>query len=717
VKNYNYANKNTNNILKENIHNRLFNDSTKRQIFIWELEQKINQNEEEKCTFSPKINNNLIKYNSSFFQKINKNFLQEPFSNERNNNYSYFNNHKKKYIKCDCSINKTKSVKLLKNINSDQFFNLNNKNNKTINNISKNKTIIERNNNSRDFQILNCYNTNKDIIPINFNGNNIINKQSNYNLVLNSVKDNLINNGIINYNNIRLNKSHKSINKTEKNIMNNKSCNKINNIEIETINKENNYGKFNKFMELNKKREKKIRNKTFIKNNKFGFQNQFSFFKDNQTITNNITHSKEFKKAKSNAYLNEIDYKNKNKNNNNLNINKKSKITKYEDEKKKTYFLQKSYSIFKDYFNPLLINSNNNPENEVKKIKQEFKNNKNICLSKRNKSQSSININKNKSFTLTNKYLFKNSNIFDSYQNNFIKDKNKDSFNSFFNKKKNKNPLKIEYFYTFRNKKEPLNYFSNINSLTKTNKNIKEIKTKNDLNINIKESFRKKNTAISIIDKNNEAGKNKVYNLNNNKINNIYLNNYDAKYYIKNNYSNSKNIKNKLLSSNAYIYGKTSINTNNTNNETKGYSSSTLSVKDIRIIKTNSRRESKNNNSIQNNNEIVNENKNSIGANYISDYKNIKIIKKKQLKFNNNNLEKQDLDKLKINSEIINNYINNKENDEDNDNLKLDNSMTLQTISDSKMLDLAEHYIDTKDDCLDDIGIKKIIYKKPIKNE
>ena len=87
------------------------------------------------------------------------------------------------------------------------------------------------------------------------------------------------------------------------------------------------------------------------------------------------------------------------------------------------------------------------------------------------------------------------------------------------------------------------------------------------------------------------------------------------------------------------------------------------------------------------------------------------------MKFNNNNLEKQDLDKLKINSEIINNYINNKENDEDNDNLKLDNSMTLQTISDSKMLDLAEHYIDTKDDCLDDIGIKKIIYKKPIKNE
>ena len=255
--------------------------------------------------------------------------------------------------------------------------------------------------------------------------------------------------------------------------------------------------------------------------------------------------------------------------------------------------------------------------------------------------------------------------------------------------------------------------------MTKTNKNIKEIKTKNDLNINIKESFRKKNTAISIIDKNNEAGKNKVYNLNNNKINNIYLNDYDAKYYIKNNYSNSKNIKKKLLSSNAYIYGKTSINTNNTNNETKGYSSSTLSVKDIRIIKTNSRRESKNNNSIQNNNDIINENKNinSIGANYISDYKNIKINKKKQLKFNNNNLEKQDLDKLKINSEIINNYINNKENDEDNDNLKLDNSMTLQTISDSKMLDLAEHYIDTKDDCLDDIGIKKIIYKKPIKNE
>ena len=33
------------------------------------------------------------------------------------------------------------------------------------------------------------------------------------------------------------------------------------------------------------------------------------------------------------------------------------------------------------------------------------------------------------------------------------------------------------------------------------------------------------------------------------------------------------------------------------------------------------------------------------------------------------------------------------------------------------MLEIAEYYIDTKDDCLDDIGIKKIIYKKPLKKQ
>ena len=81
-KNSNYINKN-NNSSKENIHSRLFNDSTKREIFIRELAQKINQNEEEKYTFTPKINNNSMKYNINIFDKINKIIKKKPFSNEQ----------------------------------------------------------------------------------------------------------------------------------------------------------------------------------------------------------------------------------------------------------------------------------------------------------------------------------------------------------------------------------------------------------------------------------------------------------------------------------------------------------------------------------------------------------------------------------------------------------------------------------------------------------
>ncbi len=42
--------------------------------------------------------------------------------------------------------------------------------------------------------------------------------------------------------------------------------------------------------------------------------------------------------------------------------------------------------------------------------------------------------------------------------------------------------------------------------------------------------------------------------------------------------------------------------------------------------------------------------------------------------------------------------------------------MTLQSLSDSKMLELAEYYVNSSNDCLEDIGFKKIVFKKN-KNE
>ena len=255
--------------------------------------------------------------------------------------------------------------------------------------------------------------------------------------------------------------------------------------------------------------------------------------------------------------------------------------------------------------------------------------------------------------------------------------------------------------------------------MANTSKNNIRIKSNNDLSNNIKNSFRKNNKAVSIIEKPNKKDKiNKLYNINN-KINDIYLNNYDKKNCILNkmdNYLNRNN--NKPIIYNTIGLGKArpSINTNNTNNDTKGYSSSTLSAKEIQIIKTNSKRESKGNNTIKNKNDIIiQDNENNKYSN-----ENNKIIKNNEIKKKNISKYK-DNKKLKIDSKVQNEYFNGIKNDKfssgDNSNRKNERSMTLQSISDSKMLEIAEHYIDTKDDCLDDIGIKKVMYKKSIKNK
>lgn len=156
-----------------------------------------------------------------------------------------------------------------------------------------------------------------------------------------------------------------------------------------------------------------------------------------------------------------------------------------------------------------------------------------------------------------------------------------------------------------------------------------------------------------------------------------------------------------------------------------------MSAKDI---KTNSKRESKNNISIQNKNEPIpknvdsnkNNNKNIIINNskpnirkYINDY-NIKSDKENINKLNkmNYNINK-DFEGLKITSKVSEEYFKNQKKQRNNDATnKNERSMTLQSLSDSKMLELAEHYINNyKDDILNDIGIKKIVFKKSKANQ
>ena len=760
-------------IKKENIHNRLYHESKRREKLINELEQKIYQNEEEICTFSPKINNNEINFNISFLEKkfMNKN---ESLYNDLINNYSLSNinfngnnfNKKKSFI------NKTNSIKVLNNFRNTNSFFYGCGKSKTNENEKVNKNINYRNN-FKAFRILNNYNTNKDIIPINYNklfDNNHMKEDKKNHLVLNLI------NKDINYNNIKilndknlLNKRNNIVYNTANNIIKRNLShngenirkdinifNKINDIEIENNNKENEYAKFNNFMKLKKK--KNIINKTISINNinKYELKKDNSSYNDKKyfNINTNIS-SNLLKKYKSNRVINEIDNKNKNlshsninkdgmdylkykyntyisKKNSEKNIKRKSKIytdsdikynyitdKKYIDssknKRKRINSLQKNNSNISNYINPIcLYNANKNREGS----------NNNLIAKKKDKPLDFININnRNKSCFLRNDYSNKKVtiiNVSKAYSINDIED-------NFINNKRNKDPFKSEYFYTFRNKKVPynsFNYFSSINSMINTSKNNIKIKTNNISNNNnySKVNNRKNDKAISLIEKPNKITKiNKMYSLNN-KINSIYLSNYDKKNCIIN--VNKINNNSKLNRIYGYTKSRPSIITNNTNNDTRGCSASTLSAKDIQLFKTNSKRELKNNNSIHKRKDITidKENKNVINKTYTGkfshDYKNKKnknknnnnkIVKKKESELKNKSIGNKDLNKLS-NAKNENNKKNKLKNEEN------EKSMTLQSLSDSKMLELAEHYVNSSNDCLEDIGFKKIVFKKN-KNE
>lgn len=143
----------------------------------------------------------------------------------------------------------------------------------------------------------------------------------------------------------------------------------------------------------------------------------------------------------------------------------------------------------------------------------------------------------------------------------------------------------------------------------------------------------------------------------NKKINEIYYNDFTKKMYNKS--ALLKKRRNKSIKQRKSL---------NTNNETKGFTVSTFSTKDFQNVKTNSKRDS--------NSEI---------SNYTSSYKTKSI--KKRNKVNKAN--------------------------EKNENI------SLQSISDSKIMELAEYYLDKKgkDEFLEELGIKKIFVFNKNKNK
>ena len=743
---------------KGNVYNKLYNESKIREKLISELEQKFNQNEEEICTFSPKINtfeNKLLSNNDSLFNNLLSKSLSKINSNENKRN------------KSQNIINKTNTIKILNNFrNTNSFFYKGQGKSKINENEYKNKN--NRRNDFRELQMMNNYNTNKDIIPINYN--KLIDKnyeeQSKY-LVLNSFNKD-INYGLHYYNIAKKINDKKILNDENNNVQDKahhlikrnkshkiKKKNKINEIEIDNKDKDTSLKKIKDFMKINQSRNKLNKSNSLkIKYKKENLSyNEKHYLNENQKIVNNLL--KKFKSNR-NRNLNEIEKKIKNSKLSQSNLKKKKldnmkykyskyiseknsenqsktksimntyididkshpinekEIEKNENKKKGINYLQKNNSIYSNFINPIrLYNFNDN---------KEICNNKFITAKNDNSLNSAIINNRIHSCFLANKSNKKGKNLNatkEAYSINEIEDNCINDMNN------NKAPFKLDYFYTLRNKKIPynsFNYFSNTKSIANTSKNNVKLKSYNILNNNNnKDNLEINNKTISLLEKTNEKiNPCKIYPVIN-KINSIYLKNYDKKNCVLN--INKNNLRDRYIY--GYVKPRPSIITNITNNETKGCSVSTISTKDNQIY--NSKRNSKNN--IINKKDIIsgkeNENDNQINiGNFIIDYKSSKkndkkIIKNNELVYNNNNnLGNKDFVEFKMNRNVdafYKNYKNNKSK-EKKLNEKKDKSMTLQSLSDSKMLDLAEHYINTSNDGLDDIGIKKIVFKKN-KNE
>ena len=96
-------------------------------------------------------------------------------------------------------------------------------------------------------------------------------------------------------------------------------------------------------------------------------------------------------------------------------------------------------------------------------------------------------------------------------------------------------------------------------------------------------------------------------------------------------------------------------------------------------------------------------------------------------KNDNEIISKNENKKYEVDSNVVNECYINKDNIMNNNkNMKLfmngsnnnkNENMTLQSLSDSKMMELAEHYINNDEDSLDQLDLRLIQFKKNIKNE
>ena len=252
--------------------------------------------------------------------------------------------------------------------------------------------------------------------------------------------------------------------------------------------------------------------------------------------------------------------------------------------------------------------------------------------------------------------------------------------------KQNEESKPKEYYYSFRKEKLPYNNSFNYSSKNK----YKNLIRNKDSKINKKS--KKNKIPISLRDNSKFR--------NSNIINKIYSNNYKSQI-------------NRIQKS------EQDFNTNNNSFNNRNYkiSKNKLFILDLTSKKESTRQQS--NTNLNTNNDSKGNNISSFSLNNLLNIKPKKEIYLTNIKRKKELSYRSSANKMEENKqyEIVNECNMNLEKRKEYKNIKSEKSMTLQSLSDSKMLELAEHYINNGEDSFEDLDWKYLEFKKNIKKE
>ena len=449
---------------------------------------------------------------------------------------------------------------------------------------------------------------------------------------------------------------------------------------------------------INKSHEIKIKNPFYIANNYDTTKYEtidndinkniiFNFM--NKSRINNIPNNNLYNiKYMSNKNINKNSFlSNTSRNSENMKYNtiENNKYINSNDKRDKIFSYKNNNELFKE-----ITNDKNNKKNKTYHLnkKEKYNNNDNKIMNNyvqflekdifKNK-YNTINFTENKDINLFNKNCFKDTingkNINDEIKYNNILNFNSNKTNIIYKSSnkistQNEETKQKEYYYSFKKENLPYNYSFNNSSKKKLN----NIISGNDSKTSIK-SKKNKNKKYKIPI--SSRGNSKFQNFNIiNKMNKIYSNNYHNKI-------------------NRFIKSGHDYNTNNNSFSNRDYitSKNKLSLLDLTSKKESTRHQSNTN---------INTNDNTKGNR-----------SNKELSYNNSTNKKEENKQY----EIVNECNMNSEKRKGYKNNKSEKSMTLQSLSDAKMLELAEHYINKGEDSFEVPDLKYLEFKKNIKKE